>query len=65
MGEATAAIPKGEVITVSNMRHQSSDFHGKTTSQTWDAPDISRWKGRTFRDTNAPTAKWGRGITGW
>ncbi|HYK51352.1 MAG TPA: altronate dehydratase family protein, partial [Terriglobales bacterium] len=49
VGEATAAIPKGDVITVSNMRHQSSDFHGKTTSQTWDAPDISRWKGRTFQ----------------
>jgi altronate hydrolase len=49
VGEATAAIPKGDVITVSNMRHQSSDFHGKTTSQKWDAPDISRWKGRTFQ----------------
>ncbi len=49
VGEATAAIRKGEAITVSNMRHQSSDFHGKSTSQTWDAPDVSRWKDRTFQ----------------
>ena len=49
VGEATAPIQKGEAITVSNMRHQSSDFHAKSTSQTWDAPDISKWKGRTFQ----------------
>jgi len=48
VGEATAAIPKGDVIAVSNMRHQSSDFHGKTTSYKWDAPDVSHWKQRTF-----------------
>ena len=50
VGEATAAILKGDVITVSNMRHQSSEFHGKTTSlQRWNAPDISRWKDRRFQ----------------
>jgi altronate hydrolase len=49
VGQATAAIRKGEAITVSNMRHQSADFHGKSVSQKWDAPDVSRWKGRTFQ----------------
>ncbi|HEX3352870.1 MAG TPA: altronate dehydratase family protein [Terriglobales bacterium] len=49
VGEATTAIRRGEAITVSNMRHQSSDFHPKSSSQTWDAPDVSRWKGRTFQ----------------
>ena len=59
VGQATTAIRKGEVITVSNMRHQSADFHAKSVSQDWDCaryfavedPDISgipprRWPGR-------------------
>src|SRR6266478_1653248 len=45
VGQATSAIRKGDMITVSNLRHQSTDFHGKTISQKWDAPDVSCWKG--------------------
>lgn len=48
VGEATTAIRKGEPITVSNLRHQSADFHAKSVSTTWNAPDVSRWKTRTF-----------------
>ena len=51
VGQATVPIRKGEAITVANMRHQSADFHGKSASsaeQSWTAPDISRWKDRTF-----------------
>jgi len=59
VGEATAAIRKGEAITVSNMRHQSSDFHAKSTSRPWDAPDISRWKGRTFKGYHRPDGQVG------
>ena len=48
VGEATTAIRKGEPITVSNLRHRSADFHAKSVSTTWNAPDVSRWKNRTF-----------------
>jgi altronate hydrolase len=49
VGQATKSIGKGEVITVSNTRHQSADFHAKSVSREWNAPDVSRWKTRTFQ----------------
>ena len=48
VGQATAAIRKGEVLSVLNTKHQSAEFHEKSVSQTWNAPDVSRWKARTF-----------------
>ena len=48
VGQATAAIRKGEVLSVLNTKHQSAEFHAKSVSQTWNAPDVSRWKARTF-----------------
>jgi altronate hydrolase len=48
VGQATTTIRKGEVLSVLNMKHQSAEFHAKSVSQTWNAPDISRWKTRTF-----------------
>ena len=49
VGKATQPIRKGEVITTRNIRHEASDFHEKSESYTWHAPDVSRWKNRTFR----------------
>jgi altronate hydrolase len=48
VGQATAAIRKGEVLTVLNTKHQSAEFHAKGVSQTWNPPDVSGWKTRTF-----------------
>jgi altronate hydrolase len=49
VAEATSPIRKGESLTTSNTRHKSAGFHEKSGSVTWDAPDISPWKGRTFQ----------------
>jgi altronate hydrolase len=49
VGQATTSIRKGEVLSVLNTKHQSAEFHGKFGSQAWSAPDISRWKVRTFQ----------------
>jgi altronate hydrolase len=62
VGQATVPIRKGETITVTNMRHQSADFHGKSGSsadQAWKAPDISRWKDRTFLGYHRPDGQVG------
>src|SRR5690242_10192414 len=48
VGKATQPIRKGEVITTRNIRHEASDFHEKSENYTWHAPDVSRWKNRTF-----------------
>lgn len=49
VGEATQPIRKGEAITTRNLRHEAAEFHEKTGSYTWHAPDVSAWKTRTFR----------------
>jgi len=48
VGQAIVPIRTGEALSVLNMKHQSADFHAKTISQNWTAPDVSRWKTRTF-----------------
>ena len=49
VGKATQPIRRGEVITIRNLRHEAAEFHEKTGSYEWHAPDISAWKTRTFR----------------
>ncbi len=49
VGEATVPIRLGEVLTTANTRHQAAAFHEKTATATWNQPDISRWKNRTFQ----------------
>ncbi|PYY20107.1 MAG: altronate hydrolase [Acidobacteria bacterium] len=48
VGKAMQPIREGEVITTRNIRHEASDFHQKSESYAWHAPDVSDWKGRTF-----------------
>ena len=48
VGKAVQPIRKGEVITTRNIRHDASEFHQKTASYVWHAPDVSKWKNRTF-----------------
>ncbi len=48
IGKATKSIAKGEIITIENVVHASSDYSvGKQQSE-WIAPDVSKWKDRTF-----------------
>ena len=48
VGSATKAIPQGALVTTSNVHHQAAPFHPKMEDFIWKAPDISRWKDRTF-----------------
>ena len=48
VGKATQPIRRGERITVLNLRHDTTGCHRKEASRTWHAPDVSRWRGRTF-----------------
>lgn len=48
VGKALTAIPKGGVISTRNVKHQSSEFSGRTDTFHWNAPDISKWKKRNF-----------------
>ena len=48
VGKATQPIRKGELITTRNIRHEAAEFHQKSESYSWHAPDVSAWKKRTF-----------------
>lgn len=49
IGKAVTPIAKGETITTRNIRHEASEFHPKTGSYEWHAPDVSGWKSTTFQ----------------
>ena len=48
VGKATENIKRGDVLTVDNVKHQASTTSTKTETTNWQAPDISKWKDRTF-----------------
>ena len=48
VGKAVQSIARGEVLTPRNVRHQTSPIKKKTQVRPWEAPDVSRWRERTF-----------------
>lgn len=48
VGKANQPIQKGEVITTENVKHQSAKVEGKTETTPWIAPNVDRWKDKTF-----------------
>ena len=48
VGKATSSIKRGDVLTVDNVKHQASTTTEKTATVSYTAPDISKWKERTF-----------------
>ncbi len=48
VGEATQAIPKGNAITLQNIRHKTRHYTKNPGQFQWTAPDVSLWKNRTF-----------------
>lgn len=48
VGKAMENIKAGGTIHTKNMKHEASSFSSKEKSFEWQAPDVSRWKDRTF-----------------
>jgi altronate hydrolase len=48
IGQAVTPIQRGETITTQNVRHRAAVVSEKTASYSWTAPDVSRWRDRTF-----------------
>jgi altronate hydrolase len=48
VGKANEPVHKGEVITISNIKHDASAFHEKEGNIEWQKPDVSKWETRTF-----------------
>jgi len=48
VGEAVAAIPRGAAVTTENTRHRGTAFERKDAAYTWQMPEVTKWKDRTF-----------------
>jgi altronate hydrolase len=48
VGKATKAITAGGSINTQNVKHTSSSFAERNKAFHWKAPDVSRWKQKTF-----------------
>jgi altronate hydrolase len=48
VGKAQNVIPKGGVITTSNVKHAANSFEVGERMLSWNVPDVSRFQGRTF-----------------
>ncbi|WZL89582.1 altronate dehydratase family protein [Salinimicrobium sp. 3283s] len=59
VGKATQPVKKGEVLTVDNVKHQAEQAHKKTETTGWNAPDVSKWKNRTFNGYHRPDGQVG------
>ena len=59
VGEATTALKKGNALTVDNVRHKITPPVGRTATTSWEAPDVSKWKDRTFHGYHRPDGQVG------
>src|SRR5512143_4161079 len=48
VGRATRPIAAGEVISTTNVRHETGIVHGRTHAATWTPPDVSRYQEQKF-----------------
>ena len=48
VGTVTEDIPAGGLLTTENTKHSASGFTGRTGEVSWQAPDVSKWRDRTF-----------------
>ncbi len=59
VGKALNTIPAGGAITTSNVKHKASEFQGRTDTFKWAAPDVSKWKDKTFQGFHRPDGQVG------
>lgn len=48
VGKAVTPITSGELLTVTNIRHQAAPFHEQSAGSQWQAPAVTKWKERSF-----------------
>ncbi len=59
VGKATQPVPKGGVIGTHNVKHKASPYSGKTKEYHWTAPDVSRFRDKTFLGYHRPDGQVG------
>ncbi len=61
IGKALKPIQAGCAITIDNVKHASAEYNDTKEKFTWNAPDISKFEGRTFNGYHRKDGKVGTG----
>jgi altronate hydrolase len=49
VGTMSEPLRRGDLLSTKNLRHAASDYHSSTLAPPhWSAPDVSKWRARTF-----------------
>ncbi len=48
IGRATKPTAKGKSITIDNVVHATSDYSASQRKLSWQSPDVTKWKNRTY-----------------
>jgi altronate hydrolase len=59
VGQAVKPIFAGELLTLSNIRHQAASFHQQSETFRWSPPDVSQWSRKTFAGYQRPDGQVG------
>jgi len=49
VGKTYQPVKRGEALTLRNLRHESAQYHEKSSAYEWKPPDVSRWRERKFQ----------------
>jgi altronate hydrolase len=59
VGKSTREIGRGELLTTGNVRHEAAPYREKASAYHWTAPDVTRWRERTFRGFRRADGRFG------
>jgi len=59
VGKAKETIMQGGAIGTHNVVHQAAAYVGRTGTFRWNAPDVSRWKNKSFQGYHRPDGQVG------
>lgn len=59
VGKASQPVEKGGLISTLNLKHAAAEYTGKQKDIAWTAPDVSKWKNKTFNGFHRKDGKVG------
>lgn len=59
VGRAKSPIPMGGVLTTENVAHEANSFGAKSMDYHWEAPDVTKYRDKTFMGFHRPDGQVG------
>src|SRR5437773_2332192 len=59
VGKTSQPVRRGQLLSLSNVRHEAAEYHEKSEEFTWTPPDVGRWKVRKFLGYERPDGQVG------